>query len=350
MTPTEQLLKIYERAYIKILENISKQFTNTDKLELLYSQDLARSIKKEMLKLNVDAEKFCESEIKKVYDKTQRVELMQLGKIESLDSANFAQLNKQAIELLRDDLQKSLIDVNTAVSENLKETIKKINIEASLEKITTDTKKSQVFQNAIDKMVESGITSFIDAAGREWQLNNYVSMAVQTKLTETVNTAIINTAQEVDSDLVRMSNHATSCPACAIYENRIYSISGNDKRFPKLSGVFGDYNTIHPRCRHRLTVYIEEGEQANIEKDIERSNKPFVDNRSESKKELYETRLEAKRIENRINKISEKIKIAEVANDNKDYTEIIKGYKAEYIINRDKLKEYKKNIVEWKID
>jgi tetratricopeptide (TPR) repeat protein len=48
-------------------------------------------------------------------------------------------------------------------------------------------------------------------------------------------------------DLVMVSNHHNSCPACAELENRVFSISGKDKEYEKLPEW-----PPHPGCRHNL--------------------------------------------------------------------------------------------------
>jgi len=63
---------------------------------------------------------------------------------------------------------------------------------------------------------------------------------------------------------------------CSVYEGRIYSISGNDTRYPKLDEAFsGGYSTIHPNCTHSATVYIEEFDD-NAEQQRKESNRPFT--------------------------------------------------------------------------
>jgi len=72
-----------------------------------------------------------------------------------------------------------------------------------------------------------------------------------------------------------MSSHPGSCPICQQFEGRVYSISGKDKRFPKLDVAFSSgYANIHPNCRHTLEPYIEE--LNNVNEDMINSNRPFI--------------------------------------------------------------------------
>lgn len=346
MKEIETLLKVYRKAYVRILVNIATSYKKGNYGSVNYQKDLLNQVEKEIRLLDKNAAYFSETVIKKVYEETQIKELLLLNK--EINNKNFSLLNKDVIKLLSDDLEKSLKLVNNSIEGSIKDLINSITTEASLQSITTDTQKAKLYEETIQTMIDSGIKGFVDEAGRAWELQNYVSMAIQTKVTETVNTAVINTADAVGSDLVRMSSHSTSCPVCALYEGRIYSISGKDKRYPKLDIVFKEYNVIHPRCRHRLTVYIEEG-FTEAEKKVlqEKSNRDFIDDRSDRRKELYNKRLETKAIERRLEKLDTKIQLLALDENAKlQY----KREKAKFILLQDKYKKQLKEIQEWKVD
>ncbi len=62
---------------------------------------------------------------------------------------------------------------------------------------------------------------------------------------------------------------------CAVYEGRVYSISGKSKEYPPLDAAFrGGYSTIHPNCSHSVTSYVVE-KDFDAEKTREYSNRPF---------------------------------------------------------------------------
>jgi hypothetical protein len=97
-------------------------------------------------------------------------------------------------------------------------------------------------------------------------------------------------------DLVKMSSHATTCPVCAVYQGRVYSISGRSKEYPALSVVFRNgYNNIHPNCRHVVYAYIP-ALADDPEGDKRRSNESFsVDPRSQAAIDRYNARQKEKR-------------------------------------------------------
>lgn len=63
-------------------------------------------------------------------------------------------------------------------------------------------------------------------------------------------------AKHLDTDLVIMSAHGASCPECAKYQGRVFSLSGHSKLFPKLPSKVSIYGGIHPGCGHTFSPYI----------------------------------------------------------------------------------------------
>jgi hypothetical protein len=105
---------------------------------------------------------------------------------------------------------------------------------------------------------------------------------------EATNTATMNQLEYNGYDLVKMSSHATTCAVCAVYQGRVYSISGNTPFYPKLSIAFsGGHANIHPNCRHVVVPYIV-ALADDAEGDKAFSNRPFnIDNRSKAAIERY---------------------------------------------------------------
>ena len=93
-------------------------------------------------------------------------------------------------------------------------------------------------------------------------------------------------------------------------------MSGKDKRYPHLSvinnGAVTQYSVLHPRCRHRFTLYVEDLDD-NAEDNRRLSNQPFVDNRTEEQKRKYLVKRQINAYKNRNVKINEKIDIYKYA-------------------------------------
>lgn len=103
-----------------------------------------------------------------------------------------------------------------------------------------------------------------------------------------------------NSDLLEMPYLGCACAECAKYQGRVYSISGSDKRFPKLPDFLKRTGKVHPGCRHYfcsynierpITKYIRDdnGEVITVQVDaIQNSNRPFIDDRTPWEISAYE--------------------------------------------------------------
>ena len=96
------------------------------------------------------------------------------------------------------------------------------------------------------------------------------------------------------TDLVIMSPLGASCPECAKYQGRVFSLHGIDKRFPTIPEGFWKYGAIHLGCSHTFHPFIYGFSNPDLEYTlsiqkisnpqyttdiIAFSNRPFVDDR-----------------------------------------------------------------------
>lgn len=102
---------------------------------------------------------------------------------------------------------------------------------------------------------------------------------------------IIGDAKHLNTDLVESSNIAACCPKCAMYRRRIYSLSGRDKRFPKVPDDFDS-----DCCGLSLYPYIWGVSEPSFsaKNPIKYSNRPFVDDRTAKEKRDYQSILESR--------------------------------------------------------
>lgn len=115
-----------------------------------------------------------------------------------------------------------------------------------------------------------------------------------------------------EHDLIFCSPHENTCEICSMYQNRVYSVSGEDKRFPKLPDMVLQYQGFHLGCRHSFYPYyypyvntiekhvISQTGEINIERydAVEYSNRPFVDERTEEEKQKHSNKKQEKTVYN----------------------------------------------------
>lgn len=112
--------------------------------------------------------------------------------------------------------------------------------------------------------------------GAKVPMSKYAEMLARTSRIETANGGIIARCRDIKHDLVRYMALPNCCPRCQRFNNKVFSISGMDKRFPYLygeNGPFkGGYNITHPNCRCEILPFVEELYKNEINQIIKESN------------------------------------------------------------------------------
>lgn len=83
---------------------------------------------------------------------------------------------------------------------------------------------------------------------------DYSSMLFNTNLTRIAINRTLFDAEYLNKDLVYIPAHNLSCPRCMEWQGRVYSISGKDKRYPKLDEAYSN-GMGHPNCKHIPITY-----------------------------------------------------------------------------------------------
>ena len=111
--------------------------------------------------------------------------------------------------------------------------------------------------------------------GAQMPLPKYAEMLARTSRIMSANTGAFDRCKQLGIDLVRCTTVPGCCPYCKKYEGKVYSISGNDKRFPALyeTALQRGYNIMHPNCRHEFIPFVEELETPEeLQRIIKESN------------------------------------------------------------------------------
>lgn len=200
---------------------------------------------------------------------------------------------------------------------------------------------------------------------RDWYQNQIIECFDGKKITRAefnnqVYKKIIEDATSLGTDLVEATRELACCAECAKYRGRWFSISGKDKRFPKMPINYGCtcqginffpviYGISEPTyCSKSMNI-------------IEYSNRPFIDDRKSKEKKDYNMWL--KQMENeqqfepykiRLNKITEKDKreyewlcknLPNIAPKSfSGYTKMKRSYSKNFLKLSEQAKELGKNI------
>lgn len=149
-----------------------------------------------------------------------------------------------------------------------------------------------------------------DAENEKNSIDQLYSFKVQT-LNKKCFQTVCQEAASFKTDLIIMSVHGATCPECAKYQGRVFSISGKSKLFPKIPTAIASTGTVHNECGHTFHPYIYKVNDPQLEytlsvhplqnksygRDIVVfSNRPFVDDRTDECKRAAEEAHEKLRV------------------------------------------------------
>lgn len=134
--------------------------------------------------------------------------------------------------------------------------------------------------DAVSELARNGITKVTYASGRTDWADVAVRRAVMTGVSQTAGRMQLDLAAEMDCDLVEVTAHMGARPSHAMWQGKVYSISGKSKKYPKLSVATG-YGTGAGlkgwNCRHDFYPFFEGlSKRANMPVDIAESNKQYA--------------------------------------------------------------------------
>lgn len=129
---------------------------------------------------------------------------------------------------------------------------------------------------------------FDEAREEEVKINQYFDN--QPTLKEMDVNRALDFAKTFSTDLVMtVSNIYTvpCCENCAKLRNRVYSISGKDKRFPKFTEAVANACCLRTYPFTYGATRLEDNKQKEIKDVIAYSNRPFTDDRTTAEKKRY---------------------------------------------------------------
>lgn len=336
----EKLIEIYKEAEMRLIKTITEKQAKGN--VTIFYKEMLKQVQQEILRLQIFHTQWATDITKQLYMQAYEEALYDLG----ISDNTLTQLHKEAIELIAENIVNNLNEATNLVGRRVEDEIRNISLDSTTNKFATGSTIKQMQKELANNLIDNNVTSFKDRLGRNINISAYAEMIARSIVAETQNTCVMNTMFEHGNDLVKMSTHFGTCSVCATYEGRVYSLSGKDTRFPSINTVPGfkaGYNNIHPRCRHRITPYIEK--YNNIETDIKKSNKPFEipKEKQDSINKYYEE--QKKKAKLRANKKQyEQIKIALGKDAPKSFQGFLKMKNAKNQENYNDLKERFKKV------
>jgi hypothetical protein len=168
--------------------------------------------------------------------------------------ADFGEIHQKTAEALGKSTYSRLMDVISVVDRRVDDIFRKLELENTKSAVLGDQKEAQVAAKIKDDLAENGITGFVDKAGKSWNMSSYIEVLAQESTMQSFREGITNRLQEKAQDLVFIPAHSGSCKKCAEFEGKMYSLSGNDEKYPPLSEAI-DGGMFHINCTHYVEAY-----------------------------------------------------------------------------------------------
>ena len=165
---------------------------------------------------------------------------------------------------------------------------------------------SEAIRQAINGLANTGIVVSYPS-GHKDTIETAVRRCVMTGVGQATARASIQNAKEMETDLVLVSAHLGARPSHAEWQGKVYSISGNSKKYAKLSEATG-YGTVTglcgANCRHHFMPYIE-GVSTN----------PYEEFDSEKNEEYYNNQQIQRKKERNIRTTKRQLQALEISID-----------------------------------
>ena len=104
------------------------------------------------------------------------------------------------------------------------------------EVVTGVSSYNTAMRDGVRRMVDNGLTGFIDHGGHHWSPEAYVAMDVRTTVFNTARAAVWERNEEYGNDLYQVSSHAGARPLCYPWQGKVLSTSGRTGTTTDLDG------------------------------------------------------------------------------------------------------------------
>lgn len=82
---------------------------------------------------------------------------------------------------------------------------------------------NEAVRSSVNKMVENGITGFVDHGNHHWSPEAYVTMDVRTTMANTAREAVFERMEDYGDDLYQVSHHDGARPLCYPWQGKVIS-------------------------------------------------------------------------------------------------------------------------------
>ncbi|KIL46942.1 hypothetical protein KP77_25110 [Jeotgalibacillus alimentarius] len=279
----EELIAMYEVASFDMLALIQSMTGGLAKRRQL---ELLKQIGVIISTLNGDVSGIVVEIIEAAYraGSKEATEEMRIEGFDNIEASFKTKIHKEAVQETLDEAFYSILEASDNMSKDAKERIESIVQKANQRSLVEGVTRKQATQKAIAEATERGITGVVASNGARIPVEKYMAGTIQYHQRKAHVDGRINRMRDNGQDLVRVNSVGITCALCAQFQGRVYSISGRDSRFPTLDRR----PPYHSHCVHSTYPWNEEMRDSKEVMDmINRSNRPFADNRTQKDIDRY---------------------------------------------------------------
>ncbi|WP_027309351.1 phage minor capsid protein [Caloramator sp. ALD01] len=254
----QALVEIYRQGFIEVLKVLLQK--EAKKQNTVFYKDQLKQIMQILNQIDKDAAKWIQEVIPQVYQDNYTQVLAYINKVGMQKDIRpeFAQIHQRAIDVIAQNMYDNLRQATQFAGRKINDYYRQAALEVSAKKYSSGQTIKDMTKELQQKLLTQGLTGFKDKLGREWRLDRYAEMVARTTTAEIASVATLNTCEEAGIDLVKMTTHYPTCEKCAPLQGKVFSISGKDKRYPKLEDRYRP--PVHPNCYSKDTeVYTING-------------------------------------------------------------------------------------------
>ena len=244
--------KIYNKARKDILDEISRHaLAHSDPYTGKYLVKLTESLRNTYGRL----EEALMSEMKEAVPYVAQSYYFQA--IQELDVPNafdaLGNIDKKRIEYFIKDSFAHIAGRTTKLRDIEIKNLRDISQEVFRKTALTGATRAQVSRELLGQALSKPNFRFIDNAGHTWNNKNYFDMLGRTVLMNASRSNYIDACVDKGNDVVRVTVSGHPCPACAVFENRLLSITGATSGLMTVDEA-RNMGLFHPNCTHSLTA------------------------------------------------------------------------------------------------
>lgn len=180
-------------------------------------------------------------------------DLRQLGRANV--RAGFSVTNQLLVEQFANQVVRNLDATHLRVLRFADDAYRSIIAETASQVLTGVETRIQVTQAALNRFADSGITGFVDSAGRNWDIASYAEMATRSATGQAAVQGHIDRLRENNHDLVIVSDSPEECELCRPWEGEILSLGGGSDEYASVDEA-RDEGLFHPNCTHTLGAWV----------------------------------------------------------------------------------------------